>query len=85
MLDALFSEEEIKLAIDDLPQEKAPGPDGFIGTSYRACWSIIKEDVVAAFQCLYNQTVGLLLKLNGALITLLPNKEIAEDKLIQTN
>jgi hypothetical protein len=33
---------------------------------------------VAAFQCLFNQIVGPLVKLNGAHITLLPKKEIAE-------
>jgi hypothetical protein len=48
-VDAPFSEEEIKQAIDDLPSEKALGLDGFTGTFYRACWGIIKQDVMAAF------------------------------------
>jgi hypothetical protein len=33
---------------------------------------------VAAFQCIHNQNTGSLLKLNGALLTLLPKKEIVE-------
>jgi hypothetical protein len=33
---------------------------------------------VAAFQCIHNQTTDPLPKLNGALLTLLPKKEVAE-------
>jgi hypothetical protein len=78
VLDSPFDEVEIKLAIDDLHAEKAPSLDSFTGVFYKACWDIIKSDVVAAFQCLHNQTVGPLPKLNEALITLLPKKELAE-------
>jgi hypothetical protein len=77
-LDDAFTEAEIKQAISDLPAEKAPGPDGFTGVFYRACWDIIKSDIVAAFQCIYNLHTGPLPKLNGALLTLLPKKEVAE-------
>jgi hypothetical protein len=48
-LDDPFCEEEIKKVVDELPSEKTPGPDGFIGTFYNACWEIIKHDVVQAF------------------------------------
>jgi hypothetical protein len=77
-LDDPFSELEIKAAIAELPAEKAPGPDGSTGVFYRACWDIIKADLVAAFNCVYNLTTGPLPKLNGALITLLPKREVAE-------
>jgi hypothetical protein len=36
-LDAPFSELEIRMTIDQMPSEKAPGPDGFIGTFYKTC------------------------------------------------
>jgi hypothetical protein len=48
-LDVPFSEGEIKRDVDGLPSENVPGPDGFIGTFYRACGGIIKHDVIAAF------------------------------------
>lgn len=32
-----FTLEEIKEAIDDMPAEKAPGPDGFSGGFYKHC------------------------------------------------
>jgi hypothetical protein len=64
-LDEPFTEQEVLMAIDQLPAEKAPGPDGFNGIFYKTCWDIIKPDLIAAFQCLYNQTTGPLPKLNG--------------------
>lgn len=36
-LEAPFDEEEIKKIIMHLPNEKAPGPDGFIGLFYKKC------------------------------------------------
>jgi hypothetical protein len=77
-LDQPFTEQEIKNAITELPVEKSPGLDGFTGVFFRSCWEVIKTDIVAAFQCIYNQTTGPLPKLNGALLTLLPKKEVAE-------
>jgi hypothetical protein len=61
-----------------MPAEKAPGPEGFTGVFHKTCWSITKHDVLAAFQCIYNQVNGPLSKLNGALLTLLPKKDVSE-------
>jgi hypothetical protein len=77
-LDRPFTEDEIKAAISEFPTEKAPRPDGFTGVFYRSCWDIVKQDLLAAFQCIYNQTTGPLLKLNGAVLTLLPKKDVSE-------
>jgi hypothetical protein len=74
-LDDPFSEIEVRHAIAELPAEKAPRPNGFTGVFFRACWDIIEHDVMAAFQCIFNQTTGLLPKLNGVLLTLLPKTE----------
>ena len=43
-----MTEQEIKAAVKDMPSEKAPGPDGFIGVFYKRCWPIIKADLVEA-------------------------------------
>ena len=45
-LDAPFTSQEIEAIIKDMPSEKAPGPDGFIGCFYKKCWSVIKDDVI---------------------------------------
>jgi hypothetical protein len=40
-LDDPFTEEEVKHAINLIPGDKAPGPDGFTGAFYKHCWDII--------------------------------------------
>jgi len=45
-LDAPFSEDEVRRTIRQLPSNKAPRPDGFIGQFYQTCWSIIKQDIM---------------------------------------
>jgi hypothetical protein len=41
-----LSECEVEQAIHQMPSEKAPGPDGYIGAFFKQCWSIVKCDVV---------------------------------------
>lgn len=38
--------EEVKTAVFDLDATSAPGPNGFGGSFYHACWSIIAVDLV---------------------------------------
>jgi len=45
-LDQIFSEEEVWRSIKSLPPDKAPGPDGYTGHFYKACWPVIKVDVL---------------------------------------
>jgi hypothetical protein len=71
-LDAPFSEEEIWQAIKRLPARKAPGPDGFTAEFLHACWPLIKHDIVAMFQYLYELRGRGFSSLNQVLLTLLP-------------
>lgn len=71
-LDRPFTLEELKHTVDELPAEKAPGPDGFTGLFYKRCWDIIKMDVLAAMNCVYELRTGPLDKMNGANIVLIP-------------
>ncbi|XP_026436177.1 uncharacterized protein LOC113334044 [Papaver somniferum] len=50
MLEAIPEAEEIKKTLFDIDQDSSPGPDGFSGCFYRACWEIISQDVVEAIQ-----------------------------------
>jgi hypothetical protein len=39
-LEDLFTEEEVCSVVMDLPNDKAPGPDGFTGLFYKKAWDI---------------------------------------------
>jgi hypothetical protein len=73
-----FSEQEVERVIKALPKQKAPRPDGFIGTFFRTCWNIIKVDCIAALQQFYNMNQQGLQFLNQALVILLPKQPNAE-------
>ncbi|VFQ82763.1 unnamed protein product [Cuscuta campestris] len=66
--------EEIKEAVWSLNPNSAPGPDGFNGFFFRACWDIIKEDVISATQEFF---IGIPIpKCYGStFITLIPKKD----------
>jgi hypothetical protein len=67
-----ITEEEVWDAIRDLPLDKALGPDGFTGRFYMSSWSVIKTDVVRAFQAISVMDCRSFHHLNEALLTLLP-------------
>jgi len=71
-LDTPFTEQEIEAVVKDMPSEKAPGPDGFIGVFYKKCWSIIKEDLVQAVMSFYSHRTVRLNLINEANIVMLP-------------
>lgn len=74
-LDAPFTEQEIEAVVKDMPSEKAPGPDGFIGVFYKRCWPIIKADLVQAVMSFYNHRTARLNLINEATIVLLPKTQ----------
>jgi mannosylglycoprotein endo-beta-mannosidase len=76
-LDAPFSLEEWKGAVNDLHAEKAPGPDGFVGVFFKKCWSIISTDLLAAMNQMHALKGGNWRLLNSASIVLLPKKNDA--------
>ncbi|KAM0913456.1 hypothetical protein ACQ4PT_012157 [Festuca glaucescens] len=73
-LDRTFTEEEIWDVVRSQELDKAPGPDGFSGRFYVACWPIIKLDVMAAFQSLWEGDCRGLHVANQALVSLLPKR-----------
>jgi hypothetical protein len=78
-LDRPFTEDEVGQAIKCLPNDKAPGPDGFTNNFYKRCWEIIKFDVLAAFHNMHILHCGALEHVNGAHIVLLPKADVASE------
>lgn len=71
MLNAPFTNEEIKQAVFSMKPIKSPGPDGISPHFIQAKWNIIKDDVCAAVQGFFQG--GFLLKeMNRTFISLIP-------------
>ncbi|XP_073355509.1 uncharacterized protein [Aegilops tauschii subsp. strangulata] len=68
--DRVFSEDEIWAVIKDMPSDKAPRPDGFIGIFFQKAWE--KVDLVAAVHKFFLGNGRGFGRLNQALITLIP-------------
>jgi mannosylglycoprotein endo-beta-mannosidase len=74
-----FSEDEVKTAINQMPNDKAPGPDGFTGAFFKKCWEIIKVDIMKVIELFGNLHAENFHWLNSANISLLPKKDGAEE------
>jgi hypothetical protein len=55
-----------------LPNEKASGPDGFVGLFYKNCWTIIQKDLMAALQAFHSLRTQKLDLINEAHVVLIP-------------
>ena len=77
-LDNPFTEQEVWQAIKQSPAEKSPGPDGFSGGFFKACWNIINFYLHAALNQLHKMDSRGLARINKALIVLIPKKQGAD-------
>ena len=58
-LDIEFSQTKIEAVIKSLPNNHAPGPDGFHGLFIKKSWDIIKGDFLRLFRDFYHQNTDL--------------------------
>lgn len=72
-----ISEVEVWNIVKNMPPDKAPGPDGFTGRFYKACWTTIKQDVMAAVGAVHGGDSRSLHLPNSAYIVLIPKKDDA--------
>ena len=76
MLTQSVTGEEIQKVLFAMPSNKAPGPDGYTSEFFKATWSIVGSDFIAAVQSFF--TKGFLPKgLNATILALIPKKESA--------
>ncbi|KAL2251999.1 UNVERIFIED_CONTAM: hypothetical protein Sindi_2322200 [Sesamum indicum] len=65
-----FSPEEVKIAVFDIAEDKAPGPDGFSSGFYKAAWPVVGTEITKAILDFF--TTGKLLKqVNSTLLALI--------------
>jgi hypothetical protein len=77
MLEAPFSEAEVKEVVFGSYAEGSPGPDGFSFLFYQVFWDIIKCDLMKLVKCFEANMLNLD-RLNFAMITLLPKEPDAK-------
>lgn len=70
------SSEEILSAIKCMDPSSSPGPDGFNGHFFVACWTTVGEDVVSAVQHFF-KFGSMPATYNSSLIILIPKVEHA--------
>jgi hypothetical protein len=69
----------VKVAINKMPSDKAPGSDGFTGAFLKRCWDTIIVDVMNVVQLFESLHAEIFHLFNSANIALLPKKDGAED------
>ncbi|CAJ2677955.1 unnamed protein product [Trifolium pratense] len=74
LLLAPFEEEEVKDTIWDCDGNKSPGPDGFNLNFFKACWTIVKNDVMAFLREFHNNAI-LPKAVTASFLTLIPKKD----------
>eukprot|EP00253_Pinus_taeda_P020626 PITA_20626 len=68
--------EEVEEAVRSMPNDKAPGPDGFTINFYKVCWEIVKNDIWEIVED-SRRSKTILKSLNSTFITLVPKVEEA--------
>lgn len=72
-----FRTDEIDSIVKRMPNDKAPGPDGFNGLFLKKCWQFIKSDFYALCSAFYHGYVNLEC-INTSYITSVPKRESPE-------
>ncbi|XP_062100649.1 uncharacterized protein LOC133806576 [Humulus lupulus] len=66
-----YTDKEVKVALFSIPDEKAPGPDGYSSTFFKQTWDITGKDLIEAVLS-FLHTCKLLKELNTTTVTLVP-------------
>jgi hypothetical protein len=70
-------QDEVDSVVKHMPNDKAPGPDGFNGLFLKKCWQIIKDDFYSLCSS-FSSGLANLECINKSYITLVPKKDSPE-------
>jgi len=68
-----IAEEEIDQALQEMPNGKAPSPDGFTMEFFKSCWEVVNHDVYRVVED-SRRSSSILKVLNATMITLIPKE-----------
>ena len=75
-LNKLIYKKEIEQVIQEMPNGKAPGPDGFTVEFFKSCLEVVKHDVYRVVED-SRRSASILKVLNATMITLIPKENEA--------
>eukprot|EP00253_Pinus_taeda_P005494 PITA_05494 len=70
------TEAEVSTIIKDMQNGKAPGPDGFNVDFFKACWNVVKRDILDVVED-SRRSKSILKALNTSFISLIPKQDSA--------
>jgi hypothetical protein len=73
LLEKEITADEIKDALFNMKNNKAPGPDGFPVEFFKSAWSIVGQDFIAAIKDFFESS-KLLMEVNATILSFLPKK-----------
>ncbi|KAL2235461.1 UNVERIFIED_CONTAM: hypothetical protein Sindi_1278300 [Sesamum indicum] len=79
-----FSEEDIKEAVFDIGEDRAPGPDGYSSGFYKNAWPVVGQEVTKAVQEFFS-TGKLLKQINSTILTIIPKAAFVPGRSIGDN
>jgi len=75
-LNGPMTEEEVNEVLNDIHNGKVPNPDGFNVDFFKACWNIVKQDILNVVK--YSRMNRTILKvLNTSFVSLIPKQDNA--------
>ena len=74
----MFTEEEIRVAVFGLNEDKAPGPDGFPLAFWSFSWDFVKEEITGFFKEFFEHS-RFVKSLNATFLVLVPKRRTVED------
>ncbi|KAL2225359.1 UNVERIFIED_CONTAM: Retrovirus-related Pol polyprotein from type-2 retrotransposable element R2DM [Sesamum indicum] len=66
-----FTPDDVKNAVFDIAEDKAPGPDGYSSSFFKAAWPVVGQEVTKAILEFFSSS-KLLKQVNATLLTLIP-------------
>ncbi|KAL2246367.1 UNVERIFIED_CONTAM: Retrovirus-related Pol polyprotein from type-2 retrotransposable element R2DM, partial [Sesamum indicum] len=77
-----FSPDDVKQAVFDIAEDKAPGPDGYSSWFFKVAWPVVGEEVTRVVLDFFS-TGKLLKQINSTILTLIPKRlSVLLDKII---
>jgi hypothetical protein len=71
-----IAKEEVDQVVQEMPNGKAPGPDGFTVEFFKACWDVVKHEIYGIVED-SRRSASILKALNATMITLIPKENEA--------